>query len=252
MAPADRGALMAAAAELARRDRVARAVHRARHGRRLRPRRPRHRARSRALIAEGPPDAIRADARVQAVYLGAPTDSASAPVSRSVSALHERTDEQQHRARDHPVRPPCAHPAVDELGREADVDRRRNARDDERHEARSAGRRTRAGEAAGNHQRRCPPGARSRRARSSIRSSGDSRPMCSRRHGPPASHVRRRAHAFGPRRNDQALEAAPAPAHAEQAHADRASPRCARVATGLQHDAEQVRSRRRKSRFHSA
>jgi branched-chain amino acid transport system ATP-binding protein len=77
MAPRDRGALMATAAELARRDRVA--VLFTEHdmdivfghadrvivldrGR---------------IIAEGTPDAIRADARVQAVYLGEPAPPAT-------------------------------------------------------------------------------------------------------------------------------------------------------------------------------
>ena len=76
MAPRDRGALMPLAAELARRDGVA--VLFTEHdmdvvfghadrvivldrGR---------------IIAEGPPDAIRADPRVQEVYLGVPTSNA--------------------------------------------------------------------------------------------------------------------------------------------------------------------------------
>ena len=79
MAPRDRGALMAAAAELARRDRVA--VLFTEHdmdvvfghadrvivldrGR---------------IIAEGPPDAIRADANVQSIYLGVPVTPSAAP-----------------------------------------------------------------------------------------------------------------------------------------------------------------------------
>ena len=79
MAPADRGALMAAAGDLARRDRVA--VLFTEHdmdvvfghadrvivldrGR---------------IIAEGPPEMIRADAHVQAVYLGLPTTPSAVP-----------------------------------------------------------------------------------------------------------------------------------------------------------------------------
>ena len=78
MAAADRGTLMAAAAELARRDRVAvlftehdmdvvfghadRVIVLDRG----------------TLIAEGPPEAIKADARVQAVYLGDPVTPSDA------------------------------------------------------------------------------------------------------------------------------------------------------------------------------
>ena len=79
MAPADRGTLMATAAELARRDRVAvlftehdmdvvfghadRVIVLDRG----------------ALIAEGGPDAIKADPRVRAVYLGEPVTPSGAP-----------------------------------------------------------------------------------------------------------------------------------------------------------------------------
>ena len=52
MAPEERGALMALAASLAQQRRHRRALHRARHGRRVRPRRPRRRAASGEVIAE--------------------------------------------------------------------------------------------------------------------------------------------------------------------------------------------------------
>ncbi len=80
-------------------------------------------------------------------------------------------------------------------------------------------------------------------ARSAIRSLGILEADVQAQARPAGVPSRRGARALGPRRNDQALEAAPAPAHAEQPHAvehrvDRA------LRHRLQHDAEQSRCRR--------
>ncbi len=124
-----------------------------------------------AIIAEGPPAAIRADARVQAVYLG----------------------------------------------------------EDDGRTPRAAA--SRVGSSAASRSKPA--------ARSAIRSCGSSRPIAQPQARPARVPPRRRAHALGPHRDDQALEAAPAPAHREQAHAveHRVDPL---ARDRVQHDAEEA------------